>query len=551
MNPRATFRDYDARARARIIGATTGRPGRTGLAWRVLVRVVRFTARRSWLFTKASGGWAVKNPGLPVIGLVLAMLWHGSLTLAEWPGDRTTSPLLLLVTFMTPGLFLGLWAASFPRHYRRKKNARDIRRVWPKVANDCGLGRKDTDGTTRVSRLRKVIHQPGAVVLRMETFPGQTVDTLRRAAPALTTAYGAYGYDTVEVKPRVLDLVLFTTARLAPRSAVLPHPEAITTDVVPVGRTRGGDACTMQVIGRHTLVVGASGAGKGSVLWSVVGGLAPAIHAGIVRLWGVDLKKGLEVETGRGLFGHAAYSAEDALEVLRSLLRVIDERGAAMRGVSRLHVPAPGDPLHVLVIDELADLMAYSDSEIRREAERLVSKILTQGRALGVVVVACVQNPRQESLGGTRSLYTQRIALRLDSDSETDMVLGGLAVLAPAHTINKNDPGTAYLVTEDGTPQLVRFDYWPDDLIRLMAVHYAAPADHAAPLPRSGDDAVNAWARAGGRLAAVDTPDEAPADAAPAPVRKRKPRGPRKPRPVATPAAAPSADAAPAQTEEV
>lgn len=545
MSPAAAaFRDYDAKARARIIAATTGRPGKAGLAWRVVVRIVRFTAYRMAMFLLAATTWSIRCAVLPVVGLVLALLWHGSLTLAEWPGDRTTGPLVLLVAFMSPGLLLGTWAAIAPRAYRRSKNARDIRRVWAKVANDCGLGRREQDGTVRVSRLRKVMHRPGSVVLRIETFPGQTMDTLRRAAPALMTAYGAYGYDTIQIKPKVLDLILFTSARLAPRKAVLPDQAAITTDVVPVGRTRGGDACTMQIIGRHTLVVGASGAGKGSVLWSVVGGLAPAVHGGIVRLWGVDLKKGLEIATGRGLFGHAAYSAEDAIDVLKALLRVIDERGAKMRGVSRLHVPAVGDPLHVLIIDELADLMAYSDSEIRREAERLISKILTQGRALGVVVLACVQNPRQESLGGTRSLYTQRIALRLDSDSETDMVLGGLARLAPAHTINKNDPGTAYLVTEDGTPQLVRFDFWTDDLIRTTALHYAAPSEHAAPLPRGGDDAVNAWAtasaKAAGRLHVVpDEDNEAPV-AAP---RQRKPRAPRKSR---APRPAPAAS-----TEEV
>lgn len=544
MNPAAAFRDYDARARARIIGATTGRPGRSGLAWRILVRVLRFTLYRAWMFTRASGGWAIKHAGIPVIGLVLAMLWYGSLTLAEWPGDRTTGPLLLLVAFMSPGLFLGTWGAITPRLYRRRMNAHAIARVWAANAQACGLGDRQADGSVRVSRLRHVHHQAGAVVLRIETFAGQTFDTLLRAAPAVATAYRAHGYEAQTVKPGVLDLVLFTTARLAPRTATLPNPEVITTDAVPVGRTRGGAPCTVRIIGRHTLVVGASGAGKGSVLWSVVGGLAPAIHAGVVRLWGADLKKGLEIATGRDLFGHVAYTAEDAVQVLKALLRVIDERGAAMRGVSRLHVPTPGDPLHVLVIDELADLMAYADMDIRREAERLLSKILTQGRALGVVVLSCVQNPRQEALGGTRNLYTQKIAMRLDSDSETEMVLGGLAALAPAHTIDRNDPGTAYLVAEDGTPLLVRFDYWSDDLIRLTALHYAAPADHIAPAPRTGIDAANAWAAAGGRLSAVDTPDEAsPADA---PVRKRKPRGPRKPRPVATPAAAPAA-----QSEEV
>ncbi len=102
---------------------------------------------------------------------------------------------------------------------------------------------------------------------------------------------------------------------------------------------------------------------------------------------------------------------------------MIDARGGELVGRSRLHEPAPGDPLHVLVIDELAALIAYADPDTRRDAGRLLSELLTQGRALGVVVVALVQDPRKETVG-QRGLFTQTVALRLRSAEETRMVLG-------------------------------------------------------------------------------------------------------------------------------
>lgn len=128
--------------------------------------------------------------------------------------------------------------------------------------------------------------------------------------------------------------------------------------------------------------------------------------------------------------------------------------------------------LHVLVIDELAALTAYAEMEVRKAAGRLLSEVLTQGRALGVVVVAMVQDPRKETVG-MRGLFTQTIALRLRSVEETRMVLGdGMARVAPAHRISPAAPGTGYVVGDDGAVELVRADFWPDELVRAVAARY-------------------------------------------------------------------------------
>src|SRR4030095_14488151 len=52
----------------------------------------------------------------------------------------------------------------------------------------------------------------------------------------------------------------------------------------PRGR-EDGRRWTLPARGTHVLVAGATGAGKGSVLWSVIRGLGPWVRAGLVELW--------------------------------------------------------------------------------------------------------------------------------------------------------------------------------------------------------------------------------------------------------------------------
>nr|WP_242496496.1 FtsK/SpoIIIE domain-containing protein [Xylanimonas protaetiae] len=302
--------------------------------------------------------------------------------------------------------------------------------------------------------------------------------------------------------------------------ATLPTiPSAIEFRGVTIGRCSDGTPWRLDLAGRHTLVVGRSGSGKGSVFWGVAGNLAPAAHAGMVHLWGVDLKGGVEVAVGAPMFSHVAMNEADAVGLLRGLNRVIVDRQSVMRGQSRSFEPSPGDPVHVLMIDELAVLTAYASKEVVNEAVNLLKLILTQGRAFGVMVVAFVQDPRKETVG-MRDLFTQTVALRLASGAETRMVLGdGMAALAPAHHISQTMPGAGYAVTDDGVVARVRADYWADDFIRLVAGTYPAPP--APPLP---DEGVTV------EPAGTEPPAPVGVTLSGAPPRPRTPRKPRAPR---------------------
>lgn len=144
-----------------------------------------------------------------------------------------------------------------------------------------------------------------------------------------------------------------------------------------------------------------------------------------------------------------------------------------MAGRTRSHTPTVDNPLVVLLIDELAGLTAYmTDAALKKRVAASLSRILTKGRAVGVVFAAFMQDPRKEILP-MRGLFTQTVALRLRSRDEVAMVLGdGMADSAQAHRISPSEPGTGYVVAEDGSTMRVRADYWPDSLIRSIATEY-------------------------------------------------------------------------------
>jgi S-DNA-T family DNA segregation ATPase FtsK/SpoIIIE len=64
------------------------------------------------------------------------------------------------------------------------------------------------------------------------------------------------------------------------------------------GRTEYGQDWHVPLTGGHTLVAGATGAGKNSVMWCPLVSIAPAIRDGLVRVSGID-PKGMELAYGR------------------------------------------------------------------------------------------------------------------------------------------------------------------------------------------------------------------------------------------------------------
>lgn len=270
-----------------------------------------------------------------------------------------------------------------------------------------------------------------------------------------------------------------------PFSLDLPTPWDRKT--VPMGKDATGSLWSLR-LGPHTLVAGSSGSGKASLVWGLLLGLAEPIHSGLVEVWGIDRKGGMELALGRALLTRFAADAERSVILLEDAVTAMQQRASDLAGKTRQHTPSAENPTVVVLIDELAALTAYEpDRDLLRRANAALATLASQGRAVGFIVFACLQDPRKETLPA-RGLFTQTVGLRLRDRMETAMVLGDGAVAAGArcHEISPTTPGVAYVQPEDGSPpEHVRAGLITDDMIRDVAFRFAAPRQIPVVIPEA------------------------------------------------------------------
>jgi len=358
-----------------------------------------------------------------------------------------------------------------------------VRRHWAELCGRCRLAPHDVPQI--VGRRAAWPH----IELVIRPAMGQTAADYEAASEALRTGVGA---SRVRVEPRgVRDVGLTLTIGdelAAPFDAAVPALEPL--DSVVMGRREDG-ALWRLAIGPHTLVAGCSGSGKGSVFWSLAFALGPHVERGTVQLHGIDLKGGMEIRMGEGLFTTEATNAAEAVAALELLVGWMRERTIRYAGQRRTHTATAEEPLHVVMIDELAALTAYCpERDLQRRAETAINLLCSQGRAPGFMVFACLQDPRKEVIP-SRGLFTQMVGLRLKDLSETSMVLGEIAVLTGAHChrITRDVPGTGYVLPEDGThPIRVRAGFASDEAIRDIAARFPTPARHQLVVPYVVDE---------------------------------------------------------------
>jgi len=267
----------------------------------------------------------------------------------------------------------------------------------------------------------------------------------------------------------------------APATAPAPFGggHRLDLEAVPVGVTESHDLWRLRVLYGHILIAGATGSGKGSVIWSILAGLGPAIREGLVDVWMADPKGGVEFGRGEGrLFVRFATDAETIVAMLTEAVEVLRERLAVMRANGiRKHRPTPDEPLVVIVIDEAAALSSYADRETQQEFRRLTGLLLSQGRAAGVSVIAALQDPSKETMPN-RQLFPIRIGLRLDEPTQVAMVHGQGARDRGARCdrISEHTPGVGF-VGEDGTTDFVRVRaFWVSDTAADAIVDTYSPA---------------------------------------------------------------------------
>jgi S-DNA-T family DNA segregation ATPase FtsK/SpoIIIE len=343
------------------------------------------------------------------------------------------------------------------------------------------------DHRTLVPALRSVTFGATSDVVTVGILVGQSVANWHSKSAALADAFRARRVTIRSTQPGTISITAHHGDPLAMPIRLHRPTRDTKLDVsrVGVGATEAGIWWRLPVLGQHILVAGATGSGKGSVLWSIIAGLAPGVRAGWVRLLVVDPKGGMEFGRGQALFTGFAYdNGENTLGLLRAATTVMQQRAQRLRGRTRLHTPTVLEPLIVLIVDEIASLTAYiGDRKTRGEIEQLLGLLLSQGRAVGVSVIAAVQDPSKDVLP-IRQLFSIRVGMRLTEATQTTMVLGAAARESGAvcDHIPTSTPGVGY-VCYDGTsePLRVRAFHVNDPDIDYLATHFAPQQPAAGP----------------------------------------------------------------------
>ncbi|WFG42402.1 cell division protein FtsK [Pseudonocardia alni] len=429
--------------------------------------------------------WTARHPGFVavpllvlglalVLGPILAAILLGALvgSVAVWGRAH-------------PATFDRFAAPALRATWRRWTVYRGRR--WAQLMSDTGLTKEHRHTgdqlVPRVLRVRSSSASIDTVYVRM--VRGQDVAYWQERSSVLWEALIAHRVAITRHRPGVVAIVIeweLPFTRTIPAPDIPEQVEDVDLGAVEIGDNERGEPFTAPVIGGHRLVAGASGAGKGSVLWSTLRGVGPCIRDGIVRVWMVDLKGGVETELGAPLFHRYATTMPAALELLSEFRDAMRDRQDDMRDQNiRACTPSTGTPVELLVIDEMSMLTAYGDRSSVRDALRLLAEAMTQGRASLFAVHGYLQEPSKDVVD-VRELFTQRICLGVTAASHVDMVLGEGArergALADEIPGDARHAGIGFVI-DKGSRLPIRFRaaYVSDDDIAELVTRCTPPPD--------------------------------------------------------------------------
>jgi len=273
--------------------------------------------------------------------------------------------------------------------------------------------------------------------------------------------------------PGMVTLELVRADTLSQPIPALPIRAEVDLSALPVGRCENGSPWLLRLLATHVLIAGAAGSGKGSVIWSLIRALLPAILGGWVRIWALDPKR-MELSYGRAIFARYADTPAAMVELLEAAVKEMHDRAARFGGKTRTFLPSAEFPFLVVLIDELAFLTAYQpERDLRKRAEAAIATLTSQGRSVGVCVVGALQDPRKDVIS-LRNLFPTRIALRLDESEQVDMVLGDGArdrgaLADEISPLPQTGAGVAYVRLEASPdPVRVRAAFVSDEDIHAM-----------------------------------------------------------------------------------
>jgi S-DNA-T family DNA segregation ATPase FtsK/SpoIIIE len=311
-----------------------------------------------------------------------------------------------------------------------KRKGQLEKKIYPKTTRVVLL--PDPDKPTEINRYQATILLPDGMApdfifkhefLFKQVF-GEYAFLKEETAKIMTlTVYTKdlekYDYNFTEIKPLLKDML------------------------VPVyaGKSRVGDVVYDMVDVANLLIAGEPGGGKSVALRSILTTFILCIQK--LELYCADMKF-TEFHLFEGVADKVVYEEKDLLKILRKLDKERMARGKKLKAAGLAHVrDFPEDerpPFIILAIDEVAILE-------EKDTFKLIKKIASQGRALGMYVILSMQRPDRETLDTyIKNCLTVRMAFRHGDITNSQVSLG------PGHgeaaEIKPSQKGRAALLLE-------------------------------------------------------------------------------------------------------
>ena len=332
-------------------------------------------------------------------------------------------------------------------HRRRRAKVRVERKLeaWPEIAKAVGLpGSQVMSAVVDVWGWRS----------RIRLARGQTINDVMTKIPALESALGTFR-GAIRVYPTPDDLANRCELRVLdidPHAARSPGPARRSTSItepIDLGPFEDAAPCRVSFLRRHGLIGGSTGSGKSGGLNVLIGNLVACPD---VVIWGIDLKKGIELQPWASCIARLATTPGQARALLADAVAIVETRAAQLAAEGRrTWEPTPDAPALVIIIDEFAEL-----ADDAAEAMSYADSIARLGRALAVTLIAATQRPTQKAMGqgAVRSQMDLRIAFRVRERKDVDLILGQGMLAAGWHAHTLNAPGK-FLISapEHGTPR--------------------------------------------------------------------------------------------------
>jgi hypothetical protein len=277
------------------------------------------------------------------------------------------------------------------------------------------------------------------------------------------------------------------------------------TQPADLGRVMDGDHLIVELLRVHALLVGGTGSGKSSALWTILDYLTACRD---VVVYGIDLTGGPVFRAWGGTIRRVATTAEDARDLLEQFIRLSKARADRLGERSEPHPdgPPPGDenwnpaadgPAYVLVIDEYPVL---ADARIDGKPARLADLVTTLeriGRKTATQAFLAAQRAGKGDLGNTTVKAMTEVQVLLPcSAGDVDMLWPGRRVegwrpdlLKGASGRRPNDAGKLYInAAGHDEPRTSRFYR-----LELAEIHRRALARMKAGMPAPDDFSARAF----------------------------------------------------------